>query len=322
MEIVTKQQKIDVLEGIFGESTLANSGKNVSVICPACKSDSKSSSRKKKLSVCLNKGIYHCWVCEAKGHNIAKFAIRNTFVNKSDVATLNDLFSFDDNKEEKEPEYILRLPEDFCLLVNAPGRMAKIAMSYLHKRGLTQNDFLRYKIGISGEYEFNNRVIFPSFCDDMKLNYFLSRTYDDNQFRKYKNCQIQRSDVIFNEHLVEWDKPVILVEGVFDAIKAGDNAVPMLGSWIDERHYLFKKLVHEQSEVVMCLDPDAIDKTMKIAKNFKQYGLEVKLSKHTDKDFGDMTKQEANYYIQSAQKYELTDRIGYLIQSISSGSIF
>ena len=322
MEIVTKQQKIDVLEGIFGESTLANSGKNISVICPACKSDSKSSSRKRKLSICLNKGIYHCWVCEAKGHNIAKFAIRNTFVNKSDVATLNDLFSFDDNKEEKEPEYILRLPEDFCLLVNATGRLAKIAMSYLHKRGLTQSDFLRYKIGISSEYEFNNRVIFPSFCDDMKLNYFLSRTYDDNQFRKYKNCQIQRSDIIFNEYLIEWDKPVILVEGVFDAIKAGNNAIPMLGSWIDKSHYLFKKLVHEKSEVIMCLDPDAIDKTMKIAKSFKQYGLDVKISEHRGKDFGDMTKKEANNYIQSSKKYELTDRIGYLIQSISSGSIF
>ena len=174
MEIVTKQQKIDVLEGIFGQSTLANSGKNISVICPACKSDSKSSSRKKKLSICLNKGIYHCWVCESKGHNIAKFAIRNTFVNKSDIAILNELFSFDENKEEKEPEYILRLPEDFCLLVNATGRMGKVATSYLHKRGLTQSDFLRYKIGISSEYEFNNRVIFPSFCNDMKLNYFLS----------------------------------------------------------------------------------------------------------------------------------------------------
>ena len=322
MEIVTKQQKIDVLECIFGESTLANSGKNISVICSVCKTDSKSSSKKRKLSICLEKGIYHCWVCEAKGHNIAKFAIRNTFVNKVDIATLNDLFSFDDNKEEKEPEYILRLPDDFCLLVNATGRLGSIANSYLHKRGLTQNDLLRYKIGISGEYEFNNRVIFPSFCEDMKLNYFLSRTYDDNQFRKYKNCKIQRKDIIFNEHLIEWDRQVVLVEGVFDAIKAGDNSIPMLGSWIDESHHIFKKIVHERTPVVLGLDPDAMEKTMKIAKNFNQYGIDVRITQHEGKDFGDMTKDEANYYIQSAQKYELTDRIGYLIQSISSGSIF
>ena len=322
MEIVTKQQKIDVLEGIFGESTLANSGKNISVICSVCKADSKSSAIKRKLSICLEKGIYHCWVCESKGRNIAKFAIRNANANKNDFATLNELFSFDDTNEEKEPEYILRLPDDFCLLACTTGRLANIAKSYLHKRGLTQSDFLRYKIGISTEYEFNNRVIFPSFCDNMKLNYFLSRTYDETQKRKYKNCKIQRKDIIFNEHLIEWDKTVILVEGVFDAIKAGDNAIPMLGSWIDESHYLFKKIVQEKANVILGLDPDAIEKTMKIAKNLKQYGIDVKITQHEGKDFGEMTKDEVTYYLQSAKKYELTDRIGYLIESISSGSIF
>jgi ABC-type lipopolysaccharide export system ATPase subunit len=96
----------------------------------------------------------------------------------------------------------------------------------------------------------------------------------------------------------------------------------MLGSWIDESHYLFKKIVQERTPVVLGLDPDAIEKTMKMAKNFKQYGIDVRITQHEGKDFGDMTKEEAQYYIQSAQKYELTDRIGYLIQSISSGSIF
>ena len=322
MEIVTKQQKIDVLEGVFGESTLANSGKNISVTCPVCRTNSKSSAKKRKLSICLEKGIYHCWVCETKGRNIAKFAVRHTNANKNVFATLNELYEFDDVNEEKEPEYILRLPDDFCLLVNTTGRLGSIANSYLHKRGLTQNDLLRYKIGISDEYEYVNRIIFPSFCEDMKLNYFLSRTYDETEKRKYKNCKIQRKDIIFNEHLIEWDRQVVLVEGVFDAIKAGDNSIPMLGSWIDESHYLFKKIVQEHTPVVLGLDPDAIEKTMKIAKNFKQYGIDVKITQHQDKDFGDMTKEEANYYIQSSQKYELTDRIGYLIQSISSGSIF
>ena len=61
---------------------------------------------------------------------------------------------------------------------------------------------------------------------------------------------------------------------------------------------------------------------MKIAKNLAQYDINVKITQHKGKDFGEMTKEEANNYIQSATRYELTDRIGYLIQSISSGSIF
>ena len=49
---------------------------------------------------------------------------------------------------------------------------------------LTPDDLIKYKIGISNEYEYVNRIIFPSFCEDMKLNYFLSRTYDETQKRK------------------------------------------------------------------------------------------------------------------------------------------
>jgi hypothetical protein len=322
MEIVTKQQKIDVLEGIFGESTLANSGKNVSVICPACKSDSKSSSRKKKLSICLNKGIYHCWVCEAKGHNIAKFAIRNTFVNKSDVATLNDLFSFDENKEEKETEYLLRLPEDFSLLCHDNTRQAKIAKRYLHKRGCTPDDLIKYKIGISNKIDYVNRIIIPSFSKDMKLNFFLSRSYDEKTIRKYKNCDAQKTKIIFNEYLIDWTQPLTIVEGVFDAIKAGENAVPILGSWIDKKHYVFQKIVQNKTPTVLGLDPDAIEKTMKIAKSLTSFGIDVKICNHTSSDFGEMTKKEVKYYIENAKKYEISDRITYLIKNISSGSIF
>ena len=78
----------------------------------------------------------------------------------------------------------------------------------------------------------------------------------------------------------------------------------------------------KKANVILGLDQDAIEKTMKIAKNLKQYGIDVKITQHEGKDFGDMTKDEVIYYLQSAKKYELTDRIGYLIESISSGSIF
>jgi hypothetical protein len=133
---------------------------------------------------------------------------------------------------------------------------------------------------------------------------------------------VQRSDIIFNEYLIKWDKPVILVEGVFDAIKAGNNAIPMLGSWIDEGHFLFKKIVNEKTPVTLGLDPDAIEKTMKIAKNLTSFGVDVKICEHIVSDFGDMTKEEAKYYIENAKKYDISDRITYLIKNISSGSIF
>ena len=321
MEIVTKQQKIDVLEGVFGESTLANSGKNISVICPVCRANSKSSAKKRKLSICLEKGIYDCWVCETKGKNVGSFAFKLGCIDSATRQKISEAFNIQIEKSVEQEKSIF-LPKDFSLLYIDNTRQGVIAKRYLHKRGCTPEDLIKYKIGISNEPEYVNRIIIPSFCNNMKLNFFLSRSYDEKTIRKYKNCDAQKTKIIFNEYLIDWTKPLTIVEGVFDAIKAGENSIPILGSWFDENHYIFQKIVQNKTPVVLGMDPDAIEKTMKIAKNLASFGNDVKICNHTDTDFGAMTKEEVKYYIENAKKYEISDRITYLIKNISSGSIF
>ena len=70
------------------------------------------------------------------------------------------------------------------------------------------------------------------------------------------------------------------------------------------------------------LPPDAYEKTLKIAEKFSEYGNNVKITQHKSTDFGDMTKEEVKFWIDNAKIYEQTDRMTYLIQSITSGSIF
>lgn len=321
MDIVTKQQKINLLESAFGESVLANSGKNISVVCPLCRNNSRASSKKRKLSICLDKGIYHCWVCEAKGKNVGSFAFRLGF---TDSATLNKISkAFNIQIEESDDhEKVILLPRDFSMLYLDNSRQAMIAKRYLHKRGCTPDDLLRFKIGISSESDFVNRVIIPSFSKDMKLNFFLSRSYDETSIRKYKNCDGKKTEIIFNEYMIDWSKPVVLVEGVFDAMKSIKNTIVILGSWIDETHYVFQKIVKNNTPVILGMDPDAIEKSMKIAKNLSSFGIDVKICNHEENDFGSMAKEEVKYYIENAKKYDISDRITYLIKNISSGSIF
>ena len=189
MEIVTKQQKIDLLESVFGESLLSNSGKNISVRCPVCERNSKASAKKKKLSICLEKGIYHCWVCETKGKNIAVFSSREASIDPGLKSKISEAFNLEDISTIVDEEKPLLLPSDFSLLCFNDSRSGRIAKRYLHKRGLTPDDLLTYKIGISGQIEFINRIIFPSFNDDMMLNFYLTRTYDENDIRKYKSSK-------------------------------------------------------------------------------------------------------------------------------------
>ena len=106
-------------------------------------------------------------------------------------------------------------------------------------RGLTKEDILRYDIHYSiGE----QRILFPSYDSNHNLNYYVARTIQPFEGYKYKNAIAPKREVIFNEHLVEWDRPLYIVEGIFDAILSRKNAVPVLGSSIGRGSLLFKRL--------------------------------------------------------------------------------
>ena len=318
MPIITTKQKIDIIIASFGEGVLSRNEKNISVFCPNCKRSPKLA-KKRKLSICLETGVYHCWVCETKGKNISYLAkkegIYKHILEKMYVA-------FGNIVKGSEKEEILELPPDFKLLSLNYCRKSKIAKKYLSSRGLSKEDVIKYKIGISNENNFINRIIFPSFDDKLNLNFFLSRTYDLNQKIKYRNCNFSKRDIIFNENLIDWSKPLVLVEGVFDAVKVRKNVVCMLGSWIDEGFLLFREIVKNKTPVILAPDPDARKKSQKIAKNLLTYCIDVKITNNLDKDFGEMTHEEAERYIDNAQTFDNTCRIRYLINDIKSGSIF
>ena len=50
---------------------------------------------------------------------------------------------------------------------------------------------------------------------------------------------------------LDWDKDITIVEGVFDAIVAG-NAIPLLGSTLRENSYIFQKIVDKCEQDIYC----------------------------------------------------------------------
>ena len=92
---------------------------------------------------------------------------------------------------------------------------------------------------------------------------------------------------------MDWTQPVTLVEGVFDAIVAGDNSIPIMGSTLRRNSLLFQKIANKNIPVYLALDPDADKKALHIAKNLLQYGIEIyKVDVSPYKDVGEMTKEE------------------------------
>jgi len=198
---------------------------------------------------------------------------------------------FTDTAEAKEE--ILSLPDGFTTLTSKTNPLSyKKYLNYLKKRGLTQQDILYWKIGFCSDGEYKDRIVIPSFNSDGNVNFFVGRTVVGDKFAKFKQPSISK-DIIFNELYLDFDNDITLVEGIFDAIKAGHNAIPMLGSTLREESKLFQKIVGYDTAVYMALDPDAKKKESEIIRKLINYGIEVyKVDILPYKDAGEMTKEE------------------------------
>ena len=146
------------------------------------------------------------------------------------------------------------------------------AVKYLVDRGLIKEDILKYDIHYSISEQ---RILFPSYDSNYNLNYYVARTIQPFESYKYKNAIAPKREVIFNEHLIEWDRPLYIVEGIFDAILSRKNAVPVLGSSIGRGSLLFKRLLENKTEVVIALDADAKRKMFKMIDELIRYNVSV-----------------------------------------------
>jgi DNA primase len=322
--MITIKEKIKLIHSCLGKSKMSNDGNNVNVVCPICEQNNTTVPTKKKLSINLEKGIYHCWVCESKGSNVGRLCL-NFSSNRDSAQTLNTMFKKHNEKEvvSEKPKNKPKLPKDFKLVYNLDNnRKFKKHFHYLEKRGFDKIKMKKFRIGVSSEYPFTNRVIFPSFDLNQNLNYYISRSIDPKEKIRYRNFNGKRKDVIFRQIDVDFNKHLILTEGVFDLVNCPTNSTCVLGSWISEEYYLFKQIVKHKTPVTLCFDPDAKEKTFKIAKKLYEYCVDVKITQNKHRDFGDMTQKEVSNHILTAKPYDNAIRITYLLSEISSGSMF
>ena len=293
-------EKLRIIESFLGD--YHKTGNEYLYFCPFCKH------HKRKMSVNFVKGKYKCWVCDISGNirklvrkkaNYENFQKWKLLDGEVDLNTnLDDLFA----ETAEASEEILTLPEKFVSLTNKEESVSrKKALNYLKKREIDQQDILYWKIGFCFDGEYKDRVVIPSFNTNGDLNYFIGRSITGSKFNKYKLPQASK-DIIFNELNIDFDHDITLVEGIFDAIKAGQNSVPLLGSTLREESKLFQKIVGYDTIVYMALDPDATKKENQIIRTLINYGVETyKIDILPYKDAGEMSKQEFQKRKQNAK---------------------
>jgi len=265
-----------------GKPTARN---NYAYDCPFC-------NKSKKLEANLTenkegKNPWHCWSCDMRGTTIYNL-FKQIKVDSPKIQELNSLVKSSITTRTYHNIDILKLPPEYVSLINPPTKtdiMARHALAFLKKRNITQSDIIKYNIGYCSTGKYKNRIIIPTYDKDGILNYFTARSYDNSSY-KYMNPETSRN-IISNEHLINWDIPIILCEGLFDAMTIKRNVIPLLGKNIPQA--VMKKLATSKvDKIYIALDKDAIKQSLKFCEKLMAEGKEVYLVDLQDKDPSEM----------------------------------
>jgi DNA primase len=126
-------------------------------------------------------------------------------------------------------------PESFLPLFEEPGRSALVtedARAYLLARGLGPAKWGAAGIGACTSGLYAGRVVVPVLAPSGEWLGFVGRAWTKKADMPYRNARgMKRVDLLYNEATLgaASDDPVIVVEGVFDALHVWPDGVAVLG---------------------------------------------------------------------------------------------
>jgi DNA primase len=296
---------LNAVSNILGKGK-STSGGNYAYECPFCHH------RKPKLEVNLipnskNENPWHCWVCGTKGKTLIGL-FKKLKVPSDKITELKSILGYTEKQEENNEIIKVELPKEYKPLVNISRTdiIAKHALMYLKKRGITENDILKYNIGYCEEGRYKNMIIIPSYDKNGILNYFIGRSFEKESSRKYDSPKCNKNAIIGLEYFINWDVPIILCEGIFDAIAIKRNAIPLFGKSISKA--LMMKLIEPNVKTIyIALDNDALREAMEYAEQLLNMGKDVYLVDLDDKDPSDMGFERFTRLTHNAQQLTITD---------------
>ena len=265
------------------------------------------SHHKPKLQINVQTQKWHCWVSNQGGHNLFQLfkklkASKEHFDELVELVGDKKYVKRNTNKEDKK---IVRLPNEFKpLWLDGNSIIRKHAIVYLKNRGITLVDVIRYGMGYCEEGLYANRIIVPSYSSDGELNYFVGRDIYEGGM-KYKNPPVSK-DVIGLDLFINWNEPIVLCEGVFDAIAIRRNAIPLFGKTIPKS--LMKKIYEKQvKQIYILLDSDAIMDSIKMTDSLMKNGINVYYVNLSEEDPSDMGFKKVINLIKETKQTSFSD---------------
>jgi len=264
------------------------------------------SHHKPKLQINVQNQNWHCWVSNVGGRNLYQLLkkVGASYEHYEELKELvGDIPKYKKNTDTSKE--VVQLPKEYKPLWNGGDSIVKRhALSYLYKRDVTDEDILKYDIGYCDSGLYSNRIIIPSYDSDGKLNFFVGRDFYNGKM-KYRNSPTSK-DIVGFDLFINWDEPIILCEGVFDAMAFKRNAIPLFGKTV--MNTLQKKIIDFGVKTIyLGLDEDAIDDAVKISENFINNGVEVRMMEFKEKDPSETGFEKLLYLINITNKTKFSD---------------
>ena len=287
MDMNTDYAIVEILQGFLGRPKSESDALNkeqwqFNCPGPSCRHDID----KFNLEYNAKKKMFKCWKCEPKYAGYV-YRLVGDYGSPNDISRLkallpkeevNRLKDHKSNKPKIDHHLITcELPKGYLPLgKNKNTNLYKLAWEYLvHERKVSPTLIDKYEIGYTETGPRRFRIIIPSKNAMGRFNYYEARSYMKNAeipYIKPSSKEVAKNDIIFNEYFINWDLPVFLVEGPFDMFRL-PNAIPILGKEISD--LLTDELLKNNCTVILCFDPDAIDKTFETYTKLSSLGLNV-----------------------------------------------
>lgn len=260
---------------------------------------------------------WHCWISDEKGKTI-KSLLKKLRVSKLTWDEYNFIFNkinrYSSEYETTKVIEQVELPKEFKPLYEPSNSFKrKHALRYLIDREIRIEDIVKYNIGYCESGEYQDKIIIPSYNTHGKLNFFVGRSFYETKF-KHKNPKVSKNIIGF-DLLINWDIPIILCEGAFDAIAIRRNVIPLFGKSIQSE--LEKKIIgNSVKKLYICLDSDAIKNAIGLAKKFMSYGIQTHLVALDNRDASELGYEQINKKIYDTPPLDLKKLMEYQLFSV------
>lgn len=182
------------------------------------------------------------------------------------------------------------LPYGVCDISQCYPWNKKLCLEYLFNRGITHEDVVKYNIKYAESGYLEGRIFIPFFLKG-KLVYYIARTIYDESKEPKKILNPKGRKELFNIERASQYQEVVLVEGVFDAILTGDDAIPILGKSLTQ-YQIDLMVQHDITVVNIMLDPEVeLHYSINLAKKINKYFRTVNIIK-IPKELGDPAEQQ------------------------------